>query len=164
MNLTAEVAKQRLEELISFLGVNITATAEVTDDGIELTVATTSASPRLIGHRGETLRAIEYLVNQMVKHHAADTPRILVDIAGYKEARKHNLEALAHEVATSVKSSGVEAALNPMNPAERRIVHMTLREIEGVASESRGDGRTRHIVVMPAPSAASGSSSDHAAD
>lgn len=154
MNLTAEVAKQRLEELIAFMGVNVDARAEVTDDGIELTVESTPASPRLIGHRGETLRSIEYLVNQMVKRHDAAAPRILVDIAGYKQARRHSLEELAHEVADRVKTSGQVEELKPMNPAERRIVHMTLREIEGVASESHGEGRNRRIVVKPAESEA----------
>jgi spoIIIJ-associated protein len=150
MNLTAEVAKQRLEELISFMGVNVDARADVTDDGIELTVDSTPASPRLIGHRGETLRSIEYLVNQMVKRHDGDAPRILVDIAGYKQARKHSLEELAHEIADRVKDTGKTEALKPMNPAERRIVHITLRQIEGVLSESDGEGRNRHIVVRPA--------------
>lgn len=150
MNITAEVAKQRLEELISFMGVNVEAKAETTDDGIELVIDSTPASPRLIGHRGETLRAIEYLVNQMVKRHDAAAPRILVDIAGYKQARRHTLEQLAHEVAGRVKESGQREPLKPMNPAERRIVHMTLRTIDGITSESEGEGRNRHIVVGPA--------------
>lgn len=150
MNLTAEVAKQRLEELISFMGVNVNATADVTDDGIMLSVASTPASPRLIGHRGETLRALEYLLNQMIKRHDPDAPRVLVDIAGYKEARKHTLEEMAHEIADRVKETGATEELKPMNPAERRIVHMTLREIEGVVSESSGEGRNRHITVRPA--------------
>jgi spoIIIJ-associated protein len=149
MNLTAEVAKQRLEEVISFMGVNVDAHANITDDGIELTVDAMPASPRLIGHRGETLRSIEYLVNQMVRCHDASAPRILVDIAGYKQASRHSLEEMAHEVAERVKTSGAKEELAPMNPADRRIVHMTLREIGGVLSESAGEGRTRHIVVSP---------------
>lgn len=154
MNLTAEVAKQRLEELVSFMGVNVDARAEVTEDGIELTIDSTPASPRLIGHRGETLRSIEYLVNQMVKRHEAGAPRILIDIAGYKQARKHSLEGLAHEVANRVKETGKTEHLKPMNPAERRIVHITLRQIAGVNSESEGEARNRHIVVSLAETTA----------
>jgi spoIIIJ-associated protein len=150
MNLTAEVAKQRLEELISFMGVNVSAKADITDDGIQLDIESTPASPRLIGHRGETLRSIEYLVNQMVKRHDPDAPRIIVDIAGYKQARRETLQELAHEIANRVKETGATEELKPMNPAERRIVHMTLREIEGVHSESQGTDRSRHIVVSPA--------------
>ena len=147
---TLEFAKVRLEELVSFFGINVSVEADVTDDGIQLNIGSTPSSPRLIGHRGETLRAIEYLLNQMVKAHDGDSPRVMVDVAGYKEARRHSLEELARETAERVKASGEEEELKPMNPADRRVVHMTLREIEGVESESRGDGFDRRIVVVPA--------------
>lgn len=146
---TTQVAKQRLEELVSFFGANVDVTTEVTDDGIELSIESTPISPRLIGHRGETLRAIEFLVNQMVKAHDGDAPRVLVDIAGYRQARRESLLQMAQEIATRVKDTGAEEELKPMNPAERRIVHMALREIEGVETESRGYDRERRIVVKP---------------
>jgi spoIIIJ-associated protein len=150
MSNTLEFAKLRLEELVSFFGANVQVAADVTDDGIQLSIDNTPASPRLIGHRGETLRAIEYLLNQIVKAHDSLAPRILVDVAGYKEAQRQSLEELAREIAAKVKESGNEEELKPMNPADRRIVHMALREIEGVESESRGDGHDRRIVVKPA--------------
>jgi spoIIIJ-associated protein len=150
MTETTLIAKQRLEELVSFFGANVTVEADLTDDGIELNIAGSTFTPRLIGHRGETLRAIEYLLGQMIKRIDPDAPRILVDIAGYKQARRESLTELAQEIATRVKESGEEEALKPMNPAERRIVHMALREIEGIDTESRGEGQGRHIVVKPA--------------
>lgn len=146
---TMAFAKVRLEELVSFLGANVDVKADLTDDGLELSIESTSASPRLIGHRGETLRAIEFLVNQIVKHHDGTAPRILVDVAGYKQARRQNLQEMAQEIAARVKETGAEEELKPMNPAERRIVHMALREIEGVETESRGTDRERRIVVKP---------------
>jgi spoIIIJ-associated protein len=73
-----------------------------------------------------------------------------VDIAGYRAARRNTLEALAQEIAGRVASSGQEEELKPMNPAERRIVHMALRELTSVTTESRGEGRDRRIVVKPA--------------
>ena len=150
MSDTLEFAKLRLEELVSFFGANVQVAADVTDDGIELSIDNTPISPRLIGHRGETLRAIEYLLGQMVKAHDGLAPRVLVDIAGYKEARRQSLEELARDVAARVQDSGAEEELKPMNPADRRIVHMALREISGVETESRGDGHDRRIVVKPA--------------
>src|SRR5476649_698161 len=143
MSDTLEFAKVRLEELISFFEVNIEVEADVTDDGISLNIGSTPASPRLIGHRGETLRAIEYLLNQMVKAHDGLSPRVLVDIAGYKEARRQALAELAQAAAARVIESGAEEELKPMNPADRRIVHMALREIDGVTTQSRGDGHDR---------------------
>ena len=149
MTETTLIAKQRLEELVSFFGANVSVDADETDDGIELNIAATRISPRLIGHRGETLRAIEYLLGQMVKRIDPDAPRVLVDIAGYKQSRKESLQELAQEVAARVQESGAEEELKPMNPAERRIVHMTLRELGTVGSESRGEGKDRRIVVKP---------------
>jgi spoIIIJ-associated protein len=147
---TTHIAKQRLEELISFFGANVEATAKLTEDGIELDIENSPISPRLIGHRGETLHAIEFLVNQMVKHHDGTAPRVLVDIAGYKQARRESLQEMAQEIAARVKDTGAEEELKPMNPADRRIVHMTLRDIDGVETESRGSDRDRRIVVKPA--------------
>lgn len=150
MSETTLVAKQKLEELVSFFGANVDVEADETDDGIELDIAGSVTSPRLIGHRGETLRAIEYLMNQMIKRVDPTAPRVLVDVAGYKQTRKEALQEMARELAERVKESGEEEELKPMNPAERRIVHMTLREIEGVASESKGLDRERRIIVRPA--------------
>jgi len=149
MTETTLVAKQRLEELVSFFGANVEVDAELTDDGIELNIASSPFTPRLIGHRGETLRAIEFLVNQIIKRHDDTAPRVLVDVAGYKRARRQSLEELAQEIADRVKTTGTEEELQPMNPAERRIVHMTLRDIEGIETESRGQDRQRRIVVKP---------------
>jgi spoIIIJ-associated protein len=143
-------AKQRLEEIISYFGINAEAHVQETDEGILLEVAGSPATPRLIGHRGETLRAIEYLLNQMIKRVDGEAPRVSVDIAGYRAARRNTLEALAQEIAGRVASSGQEEELKPMNPAERRIVHMALRELTSVTTESRGEGRDRRIVVKPA--------------
>jgi spoIIIJ-associated protein len=150
MTETTLIAKQRLEELVSFFGANVTVEADLTDDGIELNIAGSASTPRLIGHRGETLRAIEYLLGQMIKRIDPEAPRVLVDIAGYKQARRDALTEMAAEIATRVKASGEEEELKPMNPAERRIVHVALREIEGVDTESRGEGADRRIVVKPA--------------
>jgi spoIIIJ-associated protein len=150
MTETTLIAKQRLEELVSFFGANVDVEADLTDDGIELQIAGTPSTPRLIGHRGETLRAIEYLMNQMIKRIDPEAPRVLVDVAGYKATRKQSLQELAKEIADRVKESGAEEELKPMNPAERRIVHMALREIDGVETESRGEDRNRRIVVKPA--------------
>ena len=147
---TIAFAKVRLEELVSFFGANVTASADLTDDGIQLVIDGSSHSPRLIGHRGETLRSIEYLLGQIVKHRDPEAPRVLVDVGGYKEARRQSLEELAHEVAARVQETGAEQELKPMNPAERRIVHMALREQTGIETESRGEGHHRRIVVKPA--------------
>ena len=150
MNDTIEYAKTRLEELIAFFGINAETTSKETEDGIELDIEPSASTPRLIGHHGDTLRALEYIINQMVRHHDPTAPRISVDVAGYRQARREQLEQMARDVAARVSESGEEEQLKPMNPAERRIVHMVLRDIPEVQTESRGTDRDRHIVVMPA--------------
>lgn len=150
MTETTLVAKQRLEEIVAFLGVNAQVAAQETEEGIQLDIEGSASTPRLIGHHGETLRAIEYVLNQMMKRSDGEAPRVAVDVAGYRQARRESLEELAREVAERVKSSGAEEELKPMNAAERRIVHMALKEIPEVDTESRGEDRERRIVVKPA--------------
>lgn len=150
MNQLADIAAHKTSELVAFFGINAEVTWSETEDGLTLNIEAPQASARLIGHHGETLRALEYLVNQMMKRVDDQFTRLSLDVAGYREARRHSLEDMAREVAERVKTSGQEEELRPMNPAERRIVHMALREIEGVATESRGEDRNRRIVVLPA--------------
>jgi len=149
MTQLVETAKRQLEELVSFMGINVVAEAAETEDGIQLAINSEHDTARLIGHHGETLRAIEYLVAQMVKTEAEDAPRVMVDVAGYREARRASLEEKARELARRVQETGREEAMRPMNPAERRIVHMALQDISGITTESRGDGRGRRLVILP---------------
>jgi spoIIIJ-associated protein len=134
MSTISDSAKQHLENLVAFFQINAEATARETEDGIELDIGASSSTPRLIGHHGETLRALEYLVNQMIRHEFTEAPRINVDVAGYRKARREALEDQAREVAARVTESGEEESLKPMNPAERRIIHMILKEIDTVNS------------------------------
>lgn len=145
----AELLRHRAEELISFFGINTSATATISSEMIEIEVASESAG-RLIGHRGETLRALEYLLGNFAQHEApGERVRVHLDIAGYRQARAETLTAMAKAIAERVSTSGQEEALKPMNPAERRIVHMALAAIPEVVTESRGEGRERYIVVCP---------------
>ena len=144
---SAQLAKRRLEEIVSFFGVNADASVSETEAGIELEIEADS-SGRLIGYHGETMRAMQYLVNLMVQK-SGEKRRIYIDIAGYKKARAYNLEKQAHEVAERVVATGVEEVMPPMNPAERRIVHLALREIDTVETDSRGEEPKRSVVVLP---------------
>jgi spoIIIJ-associated protein len=144
---SAQLAKRRLEELVSFFGVNAEATINETEAGIELEIEADS-SGRLIGYRGETLRALQYLVSQMVQA-TGERQRVYIDIAGYKKARAYTLEKQAKEAAEHVVASGEEYAFPPMNAAERRIVHIALRDLGTVDTDSRGEEPKRYLVVLP---------------
>ena len=105
----------------------------------------------LIGRRGATLDALQLLVGLMVARQARVKTRVVVDVEGYRARRQLALEELARRTAERVARDG-EVELEPMDPAERRIIHTTLADHPQVITFSRGEGAARHVVVAPKPS------------
>ena len=101
----------------------------------------------LIGRRGETLKALQFLVNLMTSRRLSERVHMFLDVAGYQERRYKSLQNLAGRVAQKVLDTGHSITLEPMPPNERRIVHMTLAEHPGVNTVSTGVGSGRQIVV-----------------
>ena len=101
----------------------------------------------LIGKRGETLRALQFLVNLILAKQQSH-PLVIIDVERYRERRTHSLEALALRVAERVVTSGRSITLEPMPPAERRVIHITLADHEYVTTQSAGDGQGRKVTVM----------------
>ena len=100
----------------------------------------------LIGHRGEALFALSYLTSVVA---GKTEKRVLVDVAGYREKRKQALESLANRVASKVIKTGRYAKLDPMDPAERRIIHLALQNNDKVTTLSKGTEPHRFIIVFP---------------
>ncbi len=142
----AALAKLRLEELLAFFGFNVNAKVEETERGFDLTVEVPD-SGRLIGYRGDNLQAIQYLVSQMVQTQLGERIRLVIDISGYRKARMEEIASRVQQIAAQVIDSGESKMLRPMNPAERRIVHVTLAEVDGVTTESVGEGTHRRVVI-----------------
>jgi spoIIIJ-associated protein len=103
----------------------------------------------LIGRRGQTLDALQYLVRLIFARQTKSKMPIMVDVEGYKQRRFEDLKTLALNVADQVKSKRSSVRLEPMTPYERRIVHMTLANDPDVETESIGEGESRKIVVSP---------------
>ena len=101
----------------------------------------------LIGKRGESLQAFQFIVNLVLNVKSRGHPVVIVDVEQYKERRSRSLEALATRVAERVMSSGRPITLEPMPASERRIIHITLAEHPYVTTESAGDGRERKVTV-----------------
>lgn len=144
-------AKKYLEDLLSFFGLNTDVYATSEDDVIELNIPSTHLNGFLIGQRGDTMRSLQFLVSQALRNNDYELVRINVDVADYKKQRAERLIETAQEWIAKVKETGKELALKPMSPADRRIVHKTASEA-GLATESVGEGRDRHIVLKPAQS------------
>lgn len=104
----------------------------------------------LIGRRGESLKALQFIVNLLVNRRTEG--RIVLDVEGYKERRYSSLRTLAARVADRVTDMGQPVTLEPMSPSERRIIHMALSENSKVTTESTGIGDQRKITITPAES------------
>ncbi|MGI6334538.1 MAG: RNA-binding cell elongation regulator Jag/EloR [Saccharofermentanales bacterium] len=102
-----------------------------------------------IGRRGETLDAIQYLASLVANRVSETRIRVIVDIAGYRRRRQETLIGIAQRTAKKVARSGELFNLEPMNPAERRIIHAALQDFPGVTTYSEGEDAKRHVVVAP---------------
>ncbi len=103
----------------------------------------------LIGHRGETMDSIGYLANLVANRSGDDYMRLSLDVNNYRQKREANLTQLAKRIGAKVAKTGKSQTLEPMNPYERRILHSAIGEIDGVKSESVGEGATRRVCVLP---------------
>lgn len=140
-------AKKYLEDILSFFGLNTEVYATADEEVIELHVPSTHLNGFLIGQRGETLRSLQFMIATTLKNNEAALTRVNVDIADYKKHRYDRLAEQAREWIEHVRSSGEPRHLDPMNAAERRIVHKTVSEYGDVATHSEGEGRDRHVVL-----------------
>ena len=104
----------------------------------------------LIGRKGETLRALQFLVSFIASKKLNDRVNLFIDVAGYQSRRYESLRALAHRVARRVVDSGEEIPLEAMPPNERRVIHMTLSDNSDVDTASEGTGEDRRVIVQPA--------------
>jgi spoIIIJ-associated protein len=104
----------------------------------------------VIGKHGQTIDAIQYLANAVLGRCGEERVDVVVDAAGYRDRRRATLESLADRVASRVASTDRPAALDPMSAAERKIVHLYLKEREDVVTVSEGAEPNRHVVIRPA--------------
>lgn len=141
--------KKYLEDILSFFGLNIDIYATTEDkEVIELDIPSTHLNGFLIGHNGETMRALQYTISTALKNQNFAHARVNIDIAGYKKQKADRLTAQAQDWFAEVRESGKSRALSPMNAADRRTIHKAAEEY-GLETESVGEGRERHIVLKP---------------
>ena len=140
-----------LDRIISLLGVDVVATltqVEREDLGGPVFEIEGDDAGLLIGRRGDTLKALPFLVKYLVSQKLATNVNLLVDVEGYQDRRHQSLMNMARRVAQSVADSGRAITLEPMPPNERRIVHMALADHQQVTTESTGSGASRQVVIF----------------
>jgi spoIIIJ-associated protein len=141
-------AKKYLEDLLSFFGLNTDVHATSDDEVIQLSVPSTRLNGFLIGQSGENMRSLQYLTSTALKNNGFSNNRVNVDIADYKKQRADRLREKAEEWVKQVKDDSKPLDLQPMNAADRRVVHQLAADY-GITSDSVGEGRDRHIVLKP---------------
>lgn len=135
-----------LKTLLAEMGIEADVNTRVSDGNIYLNINTPNAG-LLIGRRGRTLDAIQHLLNCIVNRSSLVKRRVIVDAEQYRERREEILTNLAHKLASKVKTTGQEVVVEPMNPQDRRIIHLALQDDQEVTTFSRGEGSFRSVVI-----------------
>ncbi|HVX20819.1 MAG TPA: RNA-binding cell elongation regulator Jag/EloR [Acidimicrobiales bacterium] len=147
----AEVARGFLQGLLASYGLDAAVETRVLDDDTVEIAATGDGLGILVGPKGATLSALQDVTRTVVQRQfPSKTDRILVDVAGYREKRAAALRRFSEQVAAEVVETGSERALEPMSPADRKVVHDSLKDNAGVVTRSEGEDPSRYIVIAPA--------------
>jgi spoIIIJ-associated protein len=143
----AAAAVRFTEELLTQFGVTAAVSFEVVDDDIEMRIDGDNLGV-LVGPKGATLHALEEIVRAVVQHAAGGhSARLHLDVAGYRQQRREALAAFVTKIADEVRETGVDRALEPMTPPDRKVVHDTVTELEGVSTSSEGEEPRRRVVI-----------------
>ena len=143
-----EKAMEFLSSIFEGMKMNVDIKAELSEDGSELDIELSGDDMGvLIGKRGQTLDAIQYLTGQVINKHRDSYIRVKIDTENYRERRRETLEKLAKNISGKVKRTKRPVALEPMNPYERRIIHSVLQSDKDVFTRSEGEEPYRHVVV-----------------
>ncbi len=146
----AEVAEEFLTGLLTAFGAPAHLDRrDVDDDTVEIAI-TGDDLGLLIGPRGQTLAALQELTRTVVQRRiVGHSPRLLLDVGGYRQARRQALERFTRSVADQVRSSGSAVALEPMPAPDRKVVHDTVNSLDGVSTTSEGEDPDRRVVIQP---------------
>ena len=142
-----KAAVDYLREVITLMGVeNVTFSAVQKGEATIIRLDGEKLGA-LIGRRGETMESLSYLASLVANRLEGDYIKLGLDVAGYRDKRESDLTALAQRIGAKVRKTGRSFAMEPMNPYERRIIHSAISKMEGVRSESKGEGPARHVVL-----------------
>jgi spoIIIJ-associated protein len=158
-----------LKGLFATIGTEVTTRSIEEDDKVYVEIISDSAG-LIIGKRGKTLEALQLLVNIIANKKGEEWKKVILDIENYRDKREQTLRELAEKVARKVKKTGKSQYLEPMNPFERRVIHMTLQNDPHVETKSEGNGNLKRVKIYlkrrgksgrPAQPAARGSREQH---
>jgi len=143
-----DAAVSFVAEVLSGIGIHGNMDSYREDDTIYISVSGADCGAA-IGRHGETLEAITYMTNLIANKHSEERVHVHLDVGGYRKHRERIIEGLADRAANKALRYGKPVAMEPMNPAERRMVHSYLQNVEGVTTHSEGDESNRRVIVTP---------------
>ena len=146
-NAKVQAAVDYLKDVIEKMGVQNVSFSAVQKGEATIIRLNGEKMGALIGRRGETMESLSYLASLVANRLEGDYIKLGLDVAGYRDKRESDLTALAQRIGTKVRRTGRSFAMEPMNPYERRIIHSAIGKMEGVRSESKGEGRDRRVVI-----------------
>lgn len=146
-NAKVQAAVDYLKDVIEKMGVQDVSFSAVQKGEATIIRLNGEKMGALIGRRGETMESLSYLASLVANRLEGDYIKLGLDVAGYRDKRESDLTALAQRIGTKVRRTGRSFAMEPMNPYERRIIHSAIGKMEGVRSESKGEGRDRRVVI-----------------
>ena len=146
-NAKVQAAVDYLKDVIEKMGVQDVSFSAVQKGEATIIRLNGEKMGALIGRRGETRESLADLASLVANRLEGDYIKLGLDVAGYRDKRESDLTALAQRIGTKVRRTGRSFAMEPMNPYERRIIHSAIGKMEGVRSESKGEGRDRRVVI-----------------
>ncbi len=147
----AEEAREVLEDILEFMDLEADVDLREDDEKIILDVSGPD-SGRAIGKKGQTLDALQFLVNKIVNRFPDGRRHIVVDSGDYRDRHDKGLEAMARREAKRAVEMGKVITLKPMSARDRRVIHLSLAKFEGVSTASQGEGMQRRIQIIPSRS------------
>ena len=142
------VAQETLERIISLMSLDSKVSAEKKGDDIVLNMEGNNTGI-LIGYKGRTLEALEYILNRAVNKVAENRVRVILDSENYRQRREESLRRLALKMSEQAKRTGKTAIINAINPHDRRIIHLTLKGDPHVQTRSDGEGLLKKVYIIP---------------
>jgi spoIIIJ-associated protein len=145
------LAMEITEELLNKSGLAGQVEIKADEEGPYLDISGEDLS-LIIGKEGQNLNALEYIVNRILRHKVESRTRVKLEAQGYREKREKSVSLLAHRMAKKAQKTGRAVTLQPLGARERRLVHMTLKNVKGIRTHSVGEGIMRKVVINPAKS------------
>ncbi len=146
--LAAEKSKEVLDEILKHIDLPMVVEAEAREGYSYLNIIS-NGSGLLIGKRGKTLNALQFLVSKIVSRQTGESVSLLVDTENYRAKREESLSALAHQLGEKVKKTHRSLTTGPMSAQDRRVVHLALKDDHDLRTKSKGEGSLRRVIIYP---------------